>query len=99
MICPSCEGRELEQDMVNVGVGEVPCGPLSCPDCHWVDGEPVPTRAEMHQAISGLMGVYIAAHTWRHDPPSIGDAVDDLLRAIDEADKVFEAGQAFEAKP
>ena len=54
MICPSCEGRELEQDMVDVGVGEIPCSPLGCPDCHWVDGEPVPTRAELHAELSRL---------------------------------------------
>lgn len=37
MKCPEC-GGELERDMVDVGVGELPSSPWGCPDCHWVEG-------------------------------------------------------------
>jgi hypothetical protein len=37
MKCPRC-GEEMEQPTVDVGIGEIPCGPWSCDVCHWVDG-------------------------------------------------------------
>lgn len=35
MQCPQC-GSVLQQDMVDVGIGSVPVGPLGCYDCGWV---------------------------------------------------------------
>lgn len=39
MKCPRC-GEECEQETVDVGVGEIPCGPLGCDNCHWIEGVP-----------------------------------------------------------
>lgn len=39
MNCPRC-GERLEQATVDIGVGEIPCGPLGCECCHWVEGVP-----------------------------------------------------------
>jgi hypothetical protein len=36
--CPRC-GGETEQEIVDVGPGEIPCGPRGCPACHWVEPE------------------------------------------------------------
>lgn len=36
MICPQC-GEPCTQDMVDVGIGSIPCGPYGCENCHWVD--------------------------------------------------------------
>jgi len=36
MNCPNC-GCETEQEMVDVGVGMVPCGPYVCPMCFWLE--------------------------------------------------------------
>lgn len=36
MTCPRC-GEELTQEMVDVGVGEIPCGPLGCENCGYVE--------------------------------------------------------------
>jgi hypothetical protein len=36
MKCPRC-GEECERPMVDVGVGEIPCGPWGCENCHWVE--------------------------------------------------------------
>jgi hypothetical protein len=38
MECPKC-GEECQQEMVDVGVGEIPCGPARCDDCQWVEPE------------------------------------------------------------
>lgn len=42
-VCPNC-GDYIERDMVDVGVGEIPCGPWGCPSCHWV--EPLPPELQ-----------------------------------------------------
>lgn len=36
MKCPMC-GEEAEQDVVDIGVGNIPCGPAYCERCQWVD--------------------------------------------------------------
>ena len=38
MTCPFC-GRATEQEMVDVGVGEIPCGPPHCDWCMAVQNE------------------------------------------------------------
>jgi len=35
--CPRC-GEQCVQATVDVGVGDVPCGPWGCEACHWVEG-------------------------------------------------------------
>lgn len=35
MKCPKC-GVEAQQEMADVGPGEIPCGLPYCPDCQWV---------------------------------------------------------------
>lgn len=37
--CPQC-GAETETPMVDIGVGEIPCGPRQCVDCGWMEEEP-----------------------------------------------------------
>ncbi len=39
--CPKC-GAETDQDLVDVGIGEIPCGPRYCPACHWTEEEDLP---------------------------------------------------------
>lgn len=34
MQCPWCDGTNTEQDTIDIGVGDVPCGPMGCNDCH-----------------------------------------------------------------
>ncbi len=51
--CPNC-GAELEQDTVDVGVGEMPIGPRGCPECHWFDGTPVMTRVALLARVHNL---------------------------------------------
>lgn len=45
MKCPRC-GGPCERDMVDVGVGEIPCGAWGCPDCEWVEPNEPPDSAE-----------------------------------------------------
>lgn len=52
-ICPNC-GGELHQDMVDVGVGEIPCGPIGCPGCNWFEGQPIPSRGELLVKVNNL---------------------------------------------
>jgi hypothetical protein len=107
MICPSCEGRELEQDMVDVGVGEVPCGPRGCPDCGWVEGEPVPTRVDLFRALAEFEGyalvmssVYEAAVHWRRTVKLTSSVPETnaLIVACDAAIVVEDNALAAEAK-
>lgn len=39
MKCPKC-GQELQCDMVDIGVGEIQCGPYVCEPCDWVEDSP-----------------------------------------------------------
>ena len=36
MKCPRCDS-ECEQPTVDIGVGEMPVGPMACEMCHWVE--------------------------------------------------------------
>ena len=38
--CPEC-GGDLERDDVDDGGGMEAVGSWGCPDCHWVEGEPL----------------------------------------------------------
>lgn len=38
MNCPKCD-HPCERDMVDVGVGEIPCGPWGCPNCFWCEDD------------------------------------------------------------
>ncbi len=37
-VCPEC-GKPLVREVVDVGVGEIPAGPLMCEDpvCNWIE--------------------------------------------------------------
>ena len=37
MKCPRCS-EECERPTVDIGVGEMPCGPWGCENCYWVEG-------------------------------------------------------------
>ena len=40
MKCPFCNGASVDYPTVDIGVGEVQCGPAECNDCMaWQDGE------------------------------------------------------------
>lgn len=40
MRCPCCGSDAVDQATVDIGIGEIPCGPRGCEACHWVEGEP-----------------------------------------------------------
>jgi hypothetical protein len=54
-ICPKC-GHELECDMVDIGVGEMQCGPWGCPACHWVEDDPSKSAGFNFEAADGEEG-------------------------------------------
>ena len=33
MTCPFCNSKNVKAPMVDIGVGEIPCGPAECYDC------------------------------------------------------------------
>jgi hypothetical protein len=37
--CPEC-GNTVEYPTVDIGIGEVQCGPASCPECNWAEEDP-----------------------------------------------------------
>lgn len=40
MTCPLCGSPNFDADFVDIGVGEIQCGPYGCPDCHAVQVDP-----------------------------------------------------------
>lgn len=39
--CPECGAPIEPPDMVDIGVGEIPCGPQGCERCGWVERQPI----------------------------------------------------------
>lgn len=65
MKCPSCDSTELHEDLTVVG------GKRVCANCSWTEGEPVPSRTELHEKLEELANlvvrmavVYDAALKW-----------------------------------
>lgn len=53
MKCPNC-GEECTQDMVDVGVCEIPSGPLGCENCGWVESLPTFNTRHHEPLIEGV---------------------------------------------
>lgn len=51
--CPNC-GAELQQETVDVGVGNMPIGPVGCAECHWFEGQPLLTRVALLARVHNL---------------------------------------------
>ncbi len=83
MKCPSCESTELHEDLIAVG------GKRVCANCSWVEGEDVPSRAELHARLQELadlvvrmVGVYDTALKWCIAPAR---EIDSLIKVSREA--------------
>lgn len=72
MQCPWCGGTNTEQDMIDIGVGEIPCGPMGCMDC----GAYIPT-SEQAQIIEPKL----LRNGWYREPDEQSEAIEQHRQA------------------